>query len=62
MAGRGRNEQERQAARATKLVKMGFQTSEAWQSQSGYPRGQTGSKHHRFGGIKTLVQSLKGKT
>ncbi|EMD37599.1 hypothetical protein CERSUDRAFT_114247 [Gelatoporia subvermispora B] len=57
---RALTEQERQVARANKLAKMGFQSSDTWQhTAAGNPRGQSSSKH-RFG-IKNLVQSLKGK-
>lgn len=58
-------DQERQAARATKLVKMGFAASpEPWANNTLPPsRSQPGGKH-RFGGFKGFVQSLqlKGKT
>ncbi|GBE81064.1 hypothetical protein SCP_0307880 [Sparassis crispa] len=53
--------QERQVARANKLVKMGF-SSQDWQNAtSSYSRTQTGHKH-RFGGIRTFVQNLKSKS
>ncbi|KAH9949017.1 hypothetical protein B0H21DRAFT_731219 [Amylocystis lapponica] len=62
MPSRGMSDQERQTARATKLVKMGFQSPDTWQhSPSGQQRSHVGSKNSRFG-IKTLVQTLKGKT
>ncbi|OCH86374.1 hypothetical protein OBBRIDRAFT_761438 [Obba rivulosa] len=56
---RAMTEHERQVARANKLTKMGFQSSETWQHSASHPRGQ-GSSKSRFG-IKTFVQSLKGK-
>ena len=49
---------ERQAARAQKLAKMGFSSGgEPWREVSTYSR----SNRQRFGGIKTLVQSLTGR-
>ena len=50
--------QERQAARAQKLAKMGFSSGEPWKESSTYARSQ---RPTRFGGIKTLVQSLTGR-
>ena len=60
--------QARQAARAQKLARMGFQAQagggggagESWREASEFARGA--HKQHRFGGIKTLVQSLTGRT
>ena len=48
-------DQERQVARATKLVKMGFNADS--QSASVANRHNT-SNRHRFGGFKGFVQSL----
>lgn len=49
---------ERQAARAQKLVKMGFSSGgDPWREVSTMSR----SNRQRFGGIKTLVQSLTGR-
>jgi hypothetical protein len=49
----------RQVARAQKLAKMGFSGSgEPWREMSTY---NSRPQRHRFGGIKTLVQSLTGK-
>lgn len=51
--------QARQAARAQKLAKMGFSSGgDTWRESSGLSRSQK----PRFGGIKTLVQSLTGRT
>ena len=49
-----------QIARANKLAKMGFSTAELPSStlNSG---SRTGSTKSRFGGIKNLVESIKGK-
>lgn len=54
-----RTVKERQAARAQKLTKMGFSGSGAdhLRDTSNYSRPH----RQRFGGIKTLVQSLTGK-
>lgn len=51
--------QERQAARAQKLAKMGFSSSgtDAWKESPAYARSQ---RQHKFG-LKTLVQSLTGR-
>ena len=51
--------QERQAARAQKLAKMGFSSSGAdtWKESPAFARSQ---RQHRFG-LKTLVQSLTGR-
>ncbi|GJE97721.1 Ankyrin repeat protein [Phanerochaete sordida] len=51
--------QERQAARAQKLAKMGFSSSgtDTWKESPAYARNQ---RQHRFG-LKTLVQSLTGR-
>lgn len=50
--------QERQTARAQKLIKMGFTSAgEPWRESPGYSRSQ----RQRFGGIKTLVQSITGR-
>ncbi|KAH8107835.1 hypothetical protein BXZ70DRAFT_912873 [Cristinia sonorae] len=60
------SKQEREMARASKLTKMGFAAAgvggagvpaEGWTGRSG-----GGGQKHRFGGIKTLVQSLTGKS
>lgn len=63
LAPRNVSTQGRQAARTTKLVKMGFTAADALQNSSSpatsvrsAPAGKA-----RFGGIKTLVQSFKGK-
>ena len=58
--------QERQAARAQKLAKMGFSSTGAadtWKESTSFSRNQPQQqhRHHRFGGIKTLVQSLTGR-
>ena len=53
--------QARQAARAQKLAKMGFSSGgDTWRETSGYPGPR--SQKHRFGGIRTLVQNLTGRT
>ncbi|KAI0344512.1 hypothetical protein BDW22DRAFT_1343761 [Trametopsis cervina] len=57
-----RSGKERQAARAQKLAKMGFSSggsADTWREASTY--SQRPPQRHRFGGIKTLVQSLTGK-
>lgn len=68
--------QARQAARAQKLAKMGFSSGgDTWREMSGYASvkspgagaaggaaGGGGAQRHRFGGIKTLVQNLTGRT
>lgn len=52
--------QERQAMRAQKLAKMGFSSNaDAWKESPSYARST--QRNHRFGGIKTLVQSLTGR-
>ncbi|KAH9839437.1 uncharacterized protein C8Q71DRAFT_749520 [Rhodofomes roseus] len=56
---RGLTNQERQVARATKLVKMGFSTADTL-AATGANRNQT-TNRHRVGGFKGFVQSLKGK-
>ncbi|KAH9935563.1 uncharacterized protein B0H18DRAFT_976273 [Fomitopsis serialis] len=56
---RGLTDQERQVARATKLVKMGFSTADSFTATS-VNRNQTANRH-RFGGFKGFVQSLTGK-
>ena len=52
---RGMTDQERQVARATKLVKMGFNADS--QSASAANR-HNNSNRQRFGGLKGFVQSL----
>ena len=59
--------QERQAARAQKLAKMGFSFTgadtrkESTSFSRNQQQHQQQQRHHRFGGIKTLVQSLTGR-
>lgn len=49
----------REVARANKLAKMGFSSSgDTWSGVGSVPRSQKA----RFGGIKTFVQTLKGKS
>ncbi|CAL1708048.1 unnamed protein product [Somion occarium] len=51
--------QEREVARANKLAKMGFSSGgDSWQGAGSFSRSQK----PRFGGIKTLVQTLTGKS
>lgn len=53
------SKQERQAARAQKLAKMGLTPAhESWKESPSFARTQ---RPHRFGGIKTLVQTLTGR-
>ncbi|KAI0949666.1 hypothetical protein AcW1_009205 [Taiwanofungus camphoratus] len=59
--GRPMNEQERQIARANKLAKMGFHTTDSWQKTSIAPRSHISIKP-RFEGIKSFVQTFKGKS
>ena len=66
LGARGRGaltKEEREVARVSKLTKMGFAAGagEAW--QGGHSGGHSGSgkQRHRFG-IRTLVQSLTGKS
>ncbi|KAI0785542.1 hypothetical protein C8Q75DRAFT_893756 [Abortiporus biennis] len=52
------SKQEREVARANKLVKMGFASGgETWQQS---PRPAQTPPKHRFGGIRTFVQTLTG--
>lgn len=58
-ASSSRNVKERQVARAQKLAKMGFSGGgEPWRETSTHINRP---QRQRFGGIKTLVQSLTGK-
>lgn len=56
---KSQREHSQQMYRTNKLAKMGFSSSEAQSSSVGTPR-QTSKT--RFGGIRSLVHSLKGKT
>ncbi|OBZ67176.1 hypothetical protein A0H81_13022 [Grifola frondosa] len=61
MSERGMSEQERQVARANKLAKMGLSSYDSWpHAPYGHVRGS--SSKHLFGGIKTFVQTLTGKS
>ncbi|TCD67082.1 hypothetical protein EIP91_000595 [Steccherinum ochraceum] len=70
LGSRGLSKQEREVARANKLTKMGFSVSTGSNTNATGPNGagetwsgRSGHGHkHRFGGIKTLVQSLTGKS
>lgn len=52
MPVRGKRDQARNLASQTKLTKMGFSASDA---------ARTAPTSKRFGGLKSLMQSLKGK-
>lgn len=64
LPSRGKRELAKHMASANKLTRMGFSTAEGWQSTAmmpGAPRPPVANKA-RFGGLKSLVQSLKGKS
>ncbi|TFK53874.1 hypothetical protein OE88DRAFT_1654226 [Heliocybe sulcata] len=50
----------RHVASANKLTRMGFVATDGYQTPSGYSTPGAGNKN-KFGGLKSFVQSLKGR-
>ncbi|KZT24172.1 hypothetical protein NEOLEDRAFT_444260 [Neolentinus lepideus HHB14362 ss-1] len=57
---RNRRDNAARIASANKLTRMGFVAPEGYQSSTGYSSANAGNRQ-RFGGLKSFVQSLKGR-